>query len=184
LGYFASISFRTVLDIIHIGLDVSSYMGTVGGSVTSAPPYSVLISKVVPEFMATGVENIFYFLTKIKFLIFGLCILFIVWIFYFEFKKSNYEQRVYFLSLFLYISFLMHTLSLQGLGGFRYAYLTSFILLFYLYQKLYFDKEKIKRGLIKFLIFFSITIGVFEYYPRTISYSPNVLFNEDADWPS
>jgi hypothetical protein len=183
-GYFASIAFRTGLDIIHIGLDVSPYIGTIGASATSgAPPYSVLISKVFPGVMATGVENIFYFLAKIKYLIFGLCSLFVVWIFYFEFKKSNYEQRVYFLSLFLYLSFLMHTLSLQGLGGFRYSYLTSFILLFYLHQKLFLNKELIKRGLIKFLIIISVTIGAFEYYPRTISFSPDVLFGKDADWP-
>ena len=30
---------------------------------------------------------------------------------------------------------------------------------------------------------FSLTIGALEYYPRTISYSPNFLFGENASWP-
>ena len=45
------------------------------------------------------------------------------------------------------------------------------------------NKEKLKRGLIKFLLVFSVTVGVLEYYPRTISYSPDVPFGKDADWP-
>jgi len=174
-GYFASIIVRTGLDIIHIGLDTTPYL--------NAPPYLALIGKIFPSFLATGIENIIYFLIKVKILVFGLCVSVFVFIFYFEFKKSDYEERTYFLSLFIYLAFLLGALSLQGLGGFRYSYLTSFILLFYLYQKLFFDKEKIKRGLIKFLIIFSVTIGIFEYYPRTISYSPDVPFGEDAVWP-
>jgi len=168
-GYFASIIYRTGLDIVHIGLENT--------------PYLELTAKVFPGFLATGIENIFKFLAYIKLFIFSTCFLAFILIFYFEFKKASHEGKTLFLSLYLYLGFLLGALSLQGLSGFRYTYLTSFILLFYLYQRLAFEKEKVKKGLIKFLLIFSVTIGILEYYPRTISYTPSTLVGENAKWP-
>jgi len=115
-------------------------------------------------------------------IVLGGVILFLI--FYNEFKKSNYEEKVYFLSLFLYLSVVVGLLSLGGQGGFRYSYITSFILLFYLYQRVSFNVAKVKNTLVKALLFFSISMGVLEYYPRTISYTPSVLFGESASWPN
>jgi hypothetical protein len=174
-GYFVSIIYRTGLDIIHIGLDTTPYLGS--------PDYLGLIVKIFPSFMVAGIENIIIALVKVKILIIGFFFVAFCLIFYYEFKKADFDERAYFLSLYFYLVLLLGALSIEGLGGFRYSYLTSFILLFYLYQRLVFNKEKIKRRLIKFLLIFSVTISIFEYYPRTISYSPDVLFGKDADWP-
>ena len=37
---------------------------------------------------------------------------------------------------------------------------------------------------VKILLIFSVTIGAIEYYPRTISFTPSVLFGEASNWPS
>jgi hypothetical protein len=174
-GYFISIIYRTGLDIIHIGLDTIPYL--------ESPNYSALVVKIFPSFMTAGIESIIIALMKIEIFIIGFFFLAFCWIFYYEFKKADFDERAYFLSLYFYLAFLLGALSLERLGGFRYSYLTSFILLFYLYQRLVSNKEKIKRGLIKFLLIFSVVISIFEYYPRTISYSPDVPFGEDAKWP-
>jgi hypothetical protein len=168
-GYFVSIIYRTGFDIIHAGLENTPYLG--------------LIAKFFPGFLATRIESICNLLTDIKGLIFSACFIIFTLIIYYEFRRTSIEGRIYFLSLYLYLGFLLGLLSLGGLSGFRYTYLTSFILLFYLYQGLVFEKEKIKRGLIKFLLVFSVVVGIFEYYPRTISYTPDNLFGEGVSWP-
>jgi len=168
-GYFASIIYRTGLDIIHIGLENTPYLG--------------LIAKVFPDFLASGIEKTFDLLTSIKVIVFSVCLFAYMGLFYFEFKKASRDGKVFFLSLYLYLGVLLGALSLQGLSGYRYTYLTSFILLFYLYQRFSLEREGVQKKVLGFLLIFSIGIGILEYYPRTISYTPNTLVGEKADWP-
>ena len=170
IGYFLSILFRVGLDTAYLGLDKS--------------PYLEVIDRIFPEFIGSGIKQVFYILTSMASFLVGICFVALIVIIYREFKKSNLEERVYFLSLFIYLTLVLTVLSFAGLGGFRYAYVTGFILLFYLYQGLMFDKEKVKGVLVRFLLIFSITIGIVEYYPRTISFTSSVLFGESVKWPN
>ncbi|MBT4259909.1 MAG: hypothetical protein HOD90_08350 [Nitrospina sp.] len=170
IGYFLSLIFRVGLDTAYLGLDKS--------------PYLDVIDRIFPEFIGTGIKQVFYLLNNIITYLVGLFVVALIVIIYREFKKSNLEERIYFLSLFIYLTLVLTVLSFAGLGGFRYAYVTGFILLFYLYQGLLFDKEKVKGVLVKFLLIFSITIGIVEYYPRTISFTPSILFGESVKWPN
>ena len=90
-------------------------------------------------------------------------------------RLSGKEDRVYFLYLFLYLSLSMSFLSLGGDGGFRYSYITSFILLFFLYTKLPIQ-ENFQHNFIKYILFLSIFIGFAEYKARMVSYSSD-------NWP-
>jgi hypothetical protein len=170
VGYFLAIIFRIGFDTVYIGIENSSYI--------------TLIEKVFPGSIGTGIKNIFYMLSSVSIILIGLCFAVLYFVFYKEFKRSNQEERVYFLSLFIYLSIVLTYLSLGGLGGWRYSYITGFILLFYLYQRVSFDMEKAKMTLAKFLLIFSITIGMVEYYPRIVSVTPVVLFGEEAKWPN
>jgi hypothetical protein len=168
-GYFVSIVFRTGLDVINIGIENT--------------PYLEMINNKLPDFLVAGIGSIFHFFTKIKILVNGFIISSLIFGFYYLAKKESFEGKVYFLLLFVYLSTVIGLLSLKGLGGLRYSYITSFILLFYLYQRLALDKEKLKNNLVKFLLVFSVAISVIEYYPRTISFTPENLVGEKANWP-
>jgi len=169
-GYFLSIIFRVGTDTIYSGLENSPYLGS--------------LEKFFPGLLGEWIISIVNVLVSMNMFIIVLGGVILFLIFYNEFKKSNYEEKVYFLSLFLYLSVVVGLLSLGGQGGFRYSYITSFILLFYLYQRVSFNVAKVKNTLVKALLFFSISMGVLEYYPRTISYTPSVLFGESASWPN
>lgn len=171
-GYFLSLIFRLFMNLINAGID-SSY-------------YSIII-----EILPTSLENYFskslYLLGKvslaISLLIFGL----LGYIFYKLYKISNLEEKINFLGLFIYLSIMISLLSIGGHGGFRYSYITSFILLFFIYHKFLSSSKIILPGkkIAKFIIFFSISVGILEYYPRVLSYSPEVVTqqNDKIDWP-
>ena len=107
--------------------------------------------------------------------------------FYFQYKTSDLDEKLNFLSLYIWLSLAISFLALEGHGGFRYSYPTGFILLFFLYQKFYAIKgKKFNRKLTTTIIVFSILIGIFEYYPRVLSYSPSVASNSTPyiEWPN
>ena len=91
-------------------------------------------------------------------------------IYIYLFKRSSIDERVYMLILFLYLSLILTALSLGGHGGYRYSYVCSFILLFYLFQKFLALNAGLERNLIKGVISFSLIVGALEYYPRVISF--------------
>ena len=87
----------------------------------------------------TNLENIFAivlsFLAKIHEIVNVLVISMISLFFYFQYKTSDFDEKLNFLSLYIWLSLTISFLSLGGHGGFRYSYPTGFILLFFLYQK-------------------------------------------------
>jgi len=168
-GYFLSITFRVGTDTIYSGLENSPYLGA--------------LEKIFPGLLGEWIISVVNVLVSMNMFIIVLGGVILILIFYNEFKKSNYEEKVYFLSLFLYLSIVVGLLSLKGLSGFRYSYITGFILLFYLYQRVSFNVVKARNMLVKVLLIFSISVGILEYYPRTISYTPSVLIGESASWP-
>jgi hypothetical protein len=170
VGYFLAIIFRVGFDTVQMGIEKSSYIG--------------FIDNNFPGFLGTAIKNTFNMLTSISFVLVGALLFVLVVVFYKEFKRSNLEIRINFITLFIYLSIVLTLLSLGGLGGWRYSYITGFILLFYLYQKVCFDFQKTKMTFVKILLIFSVTIGAIEYYPRTISFTPSVLFGEASNWPS
>jgi len=171
-GYFSSFVFRISMDIANLGVESSYY-------------YNLL--NILPN----SFESIFIFIVqtinKVSFLINTALFGILGFIFFKLFKSSNLEEKVYFLLSFIYLSLLISLLSLGGHGGFRYSYLTSFIILFFLYQKFIISKQKLLgKNIASFVIIVSIFIGIAEYYPRVLSYSPETLFSstEEIEWPS
>ena len=104
--------------------------------------------------------------------------------FIYFFKRSNIDEKVYMLILFVYLGLLLTLLSLGGHGGYRYSYVSSFVLLFYLFQRFIFFSSGLERSLIKSAISISLIIGVLEYYPRVISFSPDFRTSEEPQWPN
>ncbi|MBL78496.1 MAG: hypothetical protein CMH70_00290 [Nitrosomonadaceae bacterium] len=168
-GYFLSIIFRVGTGTIYSGLENSPYLGA--------------LEKIFPGHLGEWIISIVNVLVSMNMFIIVLGGMILILIFYNEFKKSNYEEKVYFLSLFLYLSIALGLLSLKGQSGFRYSYVTGFILLFYLYQRVSFNVAKARNMLVKVLLIFSISVGILEYYPRTISFTPSVLIGESTSWP-
>lgn len=171
-GYFISLVFRLFMNLINAGID-SSY-------------YSVII-EVLPSSLEGYFSKSLFWLGKVSSLITFLIFGFFGYIFFQIYKISNLEEKINFLSLFIYLSIMISLLSIGGHGGFRYSYITSFILLFFIYHK-FLSSSKIAlpgKKVAKFLIFFSISAGVLEYYPRVLSYSPEVITQkkEKIDWP-
>ena len=107
----------------------------------------------------------------------------IIGIYLYFLKHSNKEEKVYMLILFIYLSFILTALSLGGHGGYRYSYVTSFILLFYLLQRFLSPTSKFEKKFLKVAISFSLMIGVLEYYPRVISFSPDFRSTQESEWP-
>ena len=84
---------------------------------------------------------------------------------------------------FLYLCIVTNYFSLAGHGGFRYSFVTGFILLFFIFQKIYLNQKKSEFTVAKTLLIISISVGVVEYYPRVISYTPETLSSKAASWP-
>ena len=99
------------------------------------------------------------------------------------FKRTSGDEKVYFVILFLYLSFVLTVLSLGGHGGYRYSYVTSFILMFFLFQRLLSSIPKFEKNFLKLIISLSIFIGFIEYYPRVISFSPDFRSVDEKKWP-
>ena len=168
-GYFASLIFR----MMSIGINSEQEM-------------IVLLSQLnlmLPSYLFTYVQSIFLSLTKINILINVLIFSAVATLISWEFKRSNFDERVYFIILFLYLSFVMSAMSLAGHGGFRYSLVTGFILLTFMYQRFMKLKKGLNRSVFSILITSSIIIGVIEYYPRVISFTPDRLFASNEKWP-
>ena len=172
-GYFISFIFRIFFDLINTGFENVRYLPG------------------ILEMIPTNLENIFAivlsFLAKIHEIVNVLVISMISLFFYFQYKTSDLDEKLNFLSLYIWLSLTISFLSLGGHGGFRYSYPTGFILLFFLYQKFHASKgKKFSRKLTTTIIVFSILIGIFEYYPRVLSSSPSVASNSTPyiEWPN
>jgi len=105
-------------------------------------------------------------------------------LFHHEWSRSGHETRIYIMLPFIALSLLLTALSLGGEGGYRYAYLCAFILLFYFLQKFHNQPPGGERTFIRRLLALSIVIGVLEYYPRVISYTPEFRDPQSEPWPA
>ena len=171
-GYFSSFVFRISMDIANLGVESSYY-------------YNLL--NIIPNNFEYIFINIVNTLNRVNFLINAALFTILGLIFYKLFKSSNFEEKVYFLVSFIYLSLLISLLSLGGHGGFRYSYLTSFIVLFFLYHKFIISKQKLLgKNIASVLIMVPILIGIAEYYPRVLSFSPSTFFSSTVkvEWPS
>ena len=97
-------------------------------------------------------------------------------------KPSWSQHSLHFIFPFLYLCLVANYFSLSGDGGFRYSFITGFILLFFIFQKIYGKQKKSKTGVAQVLLIISISVGVIEYYPRVISYTPETL-SKGETWP-
>ncbi len=171
-GYFISLIFRVFLNLINAGID-SSY-------------YSIII-QIIPSSLEGSFSNSLSLLRKVSLPITLLIFAMFGYVFYKLYKISNLDEKINFLSLFIYLSIMISLLSIGGHGGFRYSYITGFILLFFIYHKFLSSLNKNLPGIqtAKFIIFFSISVGILEYYPRVLSSSPEVITrqNDKIDWP-
>jgi len=168
-GYFASLIFRNTL----LGINSESELAILFAQMQSALPDNAM------NVIEPVLSSLFLWSQSINFLFLALVLLII----FREYKKSCNDEKIYFLSLFLYFSFITNYLSLGGHGGFRYSFLTGFVLLFYIYQQFFRSRKKFNRGLAKGIISLSIIIGLIEYYPRVVSYTPETLSAKKVDWP-
>jgi len=168
-GYFASLVFR---------------MSAIG--INSPEEISLLLNQinaVVPSNFYYLIESIFIFLMNWNNVFNIFFLLLIIYFFLKAFAKSDFEERVYFITLFLYLSFATSFLSLAGQGGFRYSLITGFVLLVYIYQKSFNMRKPLLKSAPGLLVCMSITFGIMEYYPRVISYTPHKLFSSNTNWP-
>jgi len=161
-GYFSSIVFRTFIGIVDVGIENT--------------PYLMYLNNSLPTVLFEFVESVFSFFHEagliIKVVVFLLLSVFI----YFQFKRSSADSRLFFIFPFIYLSVATSLLSLGGIGGFRYSYITGFILLFYLYNQMSTTKMEHEKKYLRYVLTISIVVGILEYHPRMISYTSN-------DWP-
>jgi hypothetical protein len=128
-----------------------------------------------------GVLLIRFFSLAINYIYIPLLIL-ITFLTYYFFKTSDRFSKIYLISLFFYLSIILTILSLGGHGGYRYSYICSFILMFFLllrFNSSYGAEKKILRIALTSSIFF----GVIEYYPRVISFTPDFAYSYNEKWP-
>ena len=171
-GYFASLVFRLFMNLVNAGID-SSY-------------YSIIIETLptnLESYFAKGFSVMGKVSSLINFLVFGS----FGYLFYKLYHIANLDEKINFLSLFLYLSIVISLLSIGGHGGFRYSYITSFILLFFIYQRFLSSPNVLLPGkkIAKFVVIFSVSVGVLEYFPRFLSSSPEVITQQKdkIDWP-
>jgi len=162
-GYFLSIVFRTIASVINSGID-------------SIAPYLEYLSYYFPEILIEYIKSIFVFIHNINGTIYAIFAFSIFIFIYYQFKRASLDSKLLFILPFIYLSIVISLLSLGGVGGFRYSYVTGFILLFYLYNQLSFVRTGNGKRYLRYILAFSITIGVLEYYPRMVSYTSN-------NWP-
>jgi len=163
IGYFGSLFLRNILlglNLETINLDFLNFI--------FAPDQISFLAQIISE-------NI-WVISILNLAIFSIFIFFT----YLLFRCIDKNEKIFVFSMFFYLSFLINLLSLGGHGGFRYSFLTSFMLLFLLFGVWL----RNKNTFLKFLISFSIIIGVFEYYPRVISFSPDFSIENDLEWPN
>tara|TARA_B100001123_G_scaffold372035_1_gene435678 strand:+ start:30692 stop:32218 length:1527 start_codon:yes stop_codon:yes gene_type:complete len=167
-GYFISLIFRNFMISINSTDDWSNYI------------------LIIQEYLPVTLSNIFMSLLSVaQEFSFLLNLIFVFFFIYISFKiivKSNLEEKLYFIFPFLYLCLVANYFSLSGHGGFRYSFITGFILLFFIFQKIYGKQKKSKTGVAQVLLIISISVGVIEYYPRVISYTPETL-SKGETWP-
>lgn len=166
-GYFSSLAFREFFSSLALGLETNNILSVLNISSENAP--ALLINALE----ALSVIALPF-----------LCILslIITFVLYKVFKLAALDKRIYFIGLYIYLVFMLHTLSLGAEGGFRYSLITSFILLFYLHTILI-DFPHKRNYLVKSLLSISLFIGIAEYYPRIHVYTPNTFVAQKIEWP-
>lgn len=168
-GYFISLAFRTFMISVNSVLDFNSYI--------------IGFQDFLPNSLSNIFGNIFLVSQEFSFLLNLIFISFFIYILFKIILKSNFKERVYFILPFLYLCIVTNYFSLAGHGGFRYSFVTGFILLFFIFQKIYLNQKKSEFTVAKTLLIISISVGVVEYYPRVISYTPETLSSKAASWP-
>lgn len=172
-GYFISLVFRIFIELINYGVE-SIYFISILDSIPEA-------TKNIFENVILAGNSLKHYLNLFISIIFG-------YIGYKIFKIADSFEKINFLGLFIYLSLVISILSIGGHGGFRYSYLTGFIILMFFYQKYLFfrmnDKFIKSAMLLKSLLVCSIVIGVIEYYPRMLSYTPDVISTVKVPWPN
>jgi len=163
LGYFVALGFRNV-----------ALLGS------QNPEQLISMSQSLPYYFGEVIE-LAVFLIPMLTIVLG-SIFLAIYIYFF--KQSDLNERVYLLIMFAYLSFMLTALSLGGQGGTRYSYVTSFILMFFLLHRFAHLKFGFERHIIKTAISLSLFIGVIEYYPRVISFSPDFRTSEESEWPN
>ena len=148
-GYFASLIFR----MLALGINSEQEM-------------LLLLSQInilLPSYLFAFAQSIILSFVKVNNLINIFIFCSVVAAISWEFKESNFDERTYFIVLFLYLSFVMSFMSLAGHGGFRYSFVTGFILLTYMYQRYSGLASGFYKSVLRVLITISISIGVAEY---------------------
>ena len=163
LGYFVSNGFKTL---------------AVLGS--QNPEQLISMSQSLPYNFSEAIGLAVFLLPMLVIILGGIVLALYVYFF----RHSDSNERVYLLILFAYLSILLTVLSLGGQGGIRYSYVTSFILMFFLLQRFALLKSGIERNIIKTIVSLSLLIGVLEYYPRVISFSPDFRSSQESEWPN
>lgn len=162
-GYFAAVGFRTL-----------AVLGN------QNPEQLISMSQSLPYNLGEVVSLVIFLLPVLSIMLGGI----VLAIYIYFFKHSNSDERVYLLILFAYLSILLTALSLGGHGGFKYSYVCTFVLMFFLFQRFSNLSLGIERSAIKTVITLSLLIGVLEYYPRVISFSPDYRSNHELAWPN
>ena len=172
LGYFASLGFRIIMELVNFGADSSYYITVIqilsleAENLPSVPLLSLSLIQLAVNTSVFGLLG-FAFLKL--------------------FRISDSDENINFISLFIYLSVAISFLSIGGHGGFRYSYITSFVFLFFIYHKFFITNGVYFGKNIKtILVMLPILIGVLEFYPRMLSYTPSVLFSstEKIEWPN
>jgi len=163
LGYFVSNGFKTL-----------AVLGN------QNPEQLISMSQSLPYNFSEVIGLAVFLLPMLAIILGGI----VLAIYVYFFRHSDSNDRVYLLILFAYLSILLTVLSLGGQGGIRYSYVTSFILMFFLLQRFALLKSGIERNIIKTVVSLSLLIGVLEYYPRVISFSPDFRSSQESEWPN
>ena len=163
LGYFIASIFRNTMILFNNPSADFTFLKNF---------FSNTENEFLSNLIFSNISNISFLLNIFTFLIFSTFIILLL-------RRMNRFEIVYFFILFFYLSILINMLSLGGHGGYRYSYLTSFIVLFYLLS-LSLNSKSIFP---KVLISLSILIGIIEYYPRVISFTPEYSIDKNYEWP-
>tara|TARA_B100000575_G_C23096748_1_gene632595 strand:+ start:475 stop:1569 length:1095 start_codon:yes stop_codon:yes gene_type:complete len=163
LGYFFASIFRNAMILLNNPSADFTFLENFFSNTENEFLFTLFFSNIV---------NISFLLNIFIFIIFSTFIIIV-------FRRMNKFELVYFFILFFYLSILINMLSLGGHGGYRYSYLTSFIVLFYMLS-LSLNSKSIFP---KILISLSILIGIIEYYPRVISFTPEYSIDKNDEWP-
>ncbi|SVE05645.1 uncharacterized protein METZ01_LOCUS458499, partial [marine metagenome] len=131
-GYFISLIFRNFMILINSADDWSNYV--------------LIIQDYLPATLSSMFMSLLSLAQEFSFLLNLIFIFFFIYILLKIIVKSNLEEKLYFIFPFLYLCLVTNYFSLLGHGGFRYSFITGFILLFFIFQKIYGKQKKTKTG--------------------------------------